>query len=101
MPVPVRNVTDIEMGLWLEGIQTFAKYTSPWLALVDERKFQRTVDRIEALDARAMAGCHSPVIDGGRVADAITATRTAPWATVAPQPDQSVLDAIRGVLEPA
>ena len=35
------------------------------------------------------------------MADAIAATRTAPWAEVPPQPDQAVLDAIRSVLEPA
>jgi hypothetical protein len=45
-----------------------------------------------------IAGCHTPAIDRGYVADTIAATRTAPWATVPPQPDQSVLDAINGVL---
>lgn len=38
---------------------------------------------------------------GGFVTEAITATRTAPWATVPPQPDQSVLDTIHAVLAAA
>ena len=101
MLTPVRNAADIDLGFWLEGIHTFARYVSPWLSLVDGAKFQRTVDRIEALQPNVLAGCHSAAVDGSRVAEAIAATRTAPWATVAPQPDQSVLDAIRGVLEPA
>ena len=101
MLTPVRNAADIDLGFWLEGIHTFARYISPWLSLVDEAKFQRTVDRIEALQPKVLAGCHSPAVDGSRVAEAIAATRTAPWATVPPQPDQSVLDAIHAALEPA
>jgi flavorubredoxin len=101
MPVPVRDVAEIDLAPWLEGIHTFAQYISPWLDLVDERKFQRTVDRIDSLSPKVLAGCHTPAIGSGYVADAIAATRTAPWAVVPPQPDQTVLDAIRAVLEPA
>jgi flavorubredoxin len=101
MVTPVTDVADLELGPWIEGIHTFAQYISPWLAVVDAAKFQRTVDRIEHLQPTVLAGCHSAAIQGAFVAEAIQATRTAPWATVAPQPDQSVLDAIRGALEAA
>jgi flavorubredoxin len=101
MPTPVRHAADIELGPWIEGIHTFARYISPWLTLVDPARFQRTVDRIEALRPTVLAGCHSAAITHDRVGEALDATRTAPWATIPPQPDQSVLDAIRGVLEPA
>jgi flavorubredoxin len=97
---PVRHVGELDREPWIAGIHTFARYISPWLSLVDEAKFQATVDRIEALRPHVLAGCHSPVIDGGFVADAIAETRKAPWATIPPQPDQSVLDAITGALEP-
>jgi flavorubredoxin len=101
MATPVTNVADLDFAEWLEGIHTLAQYISPWLAVVDAAKFQRTVDRIEALQPEVLVGCHSPVVEGSYVAEAINATRTAPWATVAPQPDQSVLDAIRAVLPAA
>lgn len=101
MPVPVRDVEELELGPWLEGIHTFAQYISPWLGVVDAAKFQRTVDRIEALQPQVLVGCHSPAVRGHLVAEAIGATRTAPWATVPPQPDQSVLDAIQSVLAAA
>jgi len=100
MATPVPRVRDLDLVPWLEGIHTFAQYVSPWLGLVDPARFQRTVDRIEALAPRVIAGCHTPAIDHGYVGDAIAATRTAPWATVPPQPDQSVLDAIQRALEP-
>jgi flavorubredoxin len=101
MVMPVRDVDELDPLAWLDGIHTFARYVSPWLELVDEAKFQRTVDRIEALEPKVMTGCHSPAITGERVHDALAATRTAPWATVAPQPDQSVLDTIQAALAPA
>jgi flavorubredoxin len=101
MATPVRNVADLDFGQWLEGIHTFAQYISPWLGLVDAAKFQRTVDRIAALQPKVLVGCHSPVVEGSYVGEAINATRTAPWATVPPQPDQSVLDAIQAVLDAA
>ncbi|QYG95076.1 MBL fold metallo-hydrolase [Iamia sp. SCSIO 61187] len=101
MATPVHRVADLELVPWLEGIHTFAQYVSPWLELVDPARFQRAVDRIEALAPTVIAGCHTPVIDRGYVGDAIAATRSAPWATVAPQPDQSVLDAIQHALAEA
>ena len=65
MTTPVRNVADLDPEPWAEGIHTFARYISPWLSLVDEGKFQRTVDRIEALQPLVIAGCHTPAIDQG------------------------------------
>jgi flavorubredoxin len=100
MAVPVRTVAELDLVEWLEGIHTFARYISPWLPIVDAGRYQRTVDRIADLEPRVLVGCHSPVVEGGYVQDAIAATRTAPWATVPPQPDQSVLDAIHAALAP-
>ncbi len=101
MTTPVRHVGELDQEEWELGIHTFAQYISPWLHVVDDAKFRRTVDRIEALSPRVLAGCHSPAVDGPYVAKALEATRMAPWAEVAPQPDQSVLDAIHSALEPA
>jgi flavorubredoxin len=100
MVAPVRHVADLDHGSWIEGVCTFARYISPWLTLVDEARFQRTVDRIEALQPQVIAGCHTPAIDAAFVADAVAATRIAPSTDVVPQPDQSVLDALQATLEP-
>ena len=100
MTTPVRNVEELDRELWIEGIHTFARYLSPWLTLVDDAKFQATVDRIEALRPTVLVGCHSPAIQRDHIADALAATRAAPRADVPPQPDQAVLDVIHAVLEP-
>jgi flavorubredoxin len=93
MATPARHVSELDHDAWTAGIHTFARYVSPWLTLVDPVRYGRTVDRIEALRPRVLAGCHTPVIDGPWVADALGATRVAPVVDVPPQPDQSVLDA--------
>lgn len=99
MPVPVTQVTDLDQAGWLHGINTFDRYVSPWLELVDDRRFQATVDRIEALAPAVIAGCHTPAITGrDQVAAALSATRRSPSADVPAQPDQAVLQQIQQAL---
>lgn len=92
---PVRTADEVDEGFWAEGINTFDRYVSPWLDIVDDARFQATVDRVAALAPAVMASCHSPAIMGDRVAAALAATRRSPSADVAPPPDQAVLDEIQ------
>ncbi len=89
------------LDFWLDGRATFDHYVSPWLEMVDDARFQRSVDRIAQLSPSAMAGCHTPAIRGRSVATAIESTRRSPSTVVAPQPDQAVLEEIQRALEPA
>jgi flavorubredoxin len=89
------HVADMDLGFWREGMTMFNQYVSPWLQLVDDEKFQLTVDRIEALGATAIVGCHTPIIGRDLVGEAIDITRKSADAIVAPQPDQAVLDQIQ------
>ena len=82
----------------MEGVATFNQYVSPWVTLVDDRRYQATVDRVADLAPEAIVGCHTPVISGERIATAVDVTRRAPQLTVAPQPDQAVLDEIQHAL---
>ncbi len=90
-----RNVDEIDPGFWGEGMAMFNRYVSPWLELVDDAKFQKTVDRIEQLGAQVLAGCHTPVIGRAHVGQALEHTRRSPHATIQPQPNQEVLDQIQ------
>ena len=98
METVVRSVTDIDPEYWKQGMPTFNRWVSPWLELVDDAKFQKTVDRIEQLGASVIAGCHTPAIPRSHIAAALEATRQSPYATVLPQPDQDVLDQIQLVM---
>jgi flavorubredoxin len=95
MEKPCVDVADLETSAWLGGINTFDRYVAEWLPIVDDRKFQATVDRVEALAPAVIAGCHTPAIKGARVAAALQATRRSPSAEVPPQPDQAVLEQIQ------
>ena len=98
MPTPVPDVAELDPTGWLEGMAMFDQYVSPWLLLVDDAKFQRTVDRVEALAPTTIVGCHTPVIGPTHVGAALDATRRVPSMTVPPQPDQAVLEAIQATL---
>jgi flavorubredoxin len=98
MITPVRNVADIDADFWFEGMMTFNQYVAPWITLTDEAKFGATVDRIEALGASYLVGCHTPVIGRDRIDQALAATRRSPFASVEPQPDQAVLEQIQRTL---
>src|SRR5690606_28079301 len=78
---PVRSVEELDRDFWVQGIHTFDNYISRWLPLVDEARFQATVDRVEALGATAIAGCHTPAVTGAKVAEALSATRRSPTAS--------------------
>jgi flavorubredoxin len=92
----VRSVTDLDNTYWNEGMPTFNRWVSPWLEMVDDAKFQKTVDRIEQLQASVIAGCHTPAIPRPQIPAALAATRRSPQlAHVLPQPDQNVLDQIQ------
>jgi hypothetical protein len=96
------TVDNIDPGFWREGMAMFSQYVSPWYALVDDAKFQQTVDRVESLGVTTIAGCHTPGILGSRVATAFEQMRTFRTTTVPAEPGQEVLDAmIAGLLVPA
>lgn len=92
---PVRDASELDAPFWTEGIATFNHYISPWLALVDDMRYQATVDRIDELRPSVIAGCHTPAIRAAQVAHAIEVTRRTPSMSVAAQPDQAVLDQIQ------
>lgn len=95
MPTPVRDVAELEATFWEQGMPTFNQWVAPWMTIADDRKFQATVDRVEALGASTLAGCHTPLIGHSHVDRAIAATRRSAAVDVAPQPDQAVLDQIQ------
>jgi flavorubredoxin len=100
MLTPTATTSDSDPGFLAEGQHMFDRYVSPWLELVDDRRFQLEVDRVQALAPTAMVGCHTPAILGrDRVEMAIAATRSSPTAEVQPQPDQAVLDQIQLAIE--
>jgi flavorubredoxin len=95
MPHPMPTIAELDDDFWLGGMTMFNNYVSPWLDLVDDAKFQATVDRIEALHPTLLVGSHTPAVSPTRVARAIATTRRSPGATFDPEPDQTTLELIQ------
>src|SRR4029079_9997183 len=49
MLAPARDVDEIDLDFWTDGMHMFDQYVSPWVTMVDDAKFQATVDRVAAL----------------------------------------------------
>jgi hypothetical protein len=65
---------------------------SPWLSLVDVEKYGHYVDRVQTLDIKTIASCHSPVIEGPFIEWAFAHVRQLPTLDPPPMPDHSVLE---------
>ena len=88
------NVEDLSADEWREGFTTFQLLNSPWLSLVDDARYQVSVDRLAALDIRAIASAHGPAITGANVRIGIEMLRGLSGRDVPEAPGQALLDDI-------
>ena len=95
LPGPETPVADLDPEFWSFGLMLFALgAVSPWLSLVDETKYGRDVDRVQSLDIKTIAGCHTPAIEGPFIDRAFDRIRQLPSLDPPQLPDQSVLDQV-------
>jgi ODP family beta lactamase len=95
LPDPQVGVADLDPDFWAGGLALFALgAVSPWLSMVDERKYGLYVDRVQNLAITTVAACHSPVIEGPLIERAFGHIRQLPALDPPALPDQSVLDQI-------
>jgi hypothetical protein len=93
--VPAEDLDGIDEDFWHFGMTLFALGgVSPWLQLVDEKKYGRHVDTVQNLGATAIGCCHSPVLRGDRIDEAFRFVRGLPTTDMPDLPDQSVLEQI-------
>ena len=89
------GIADLPPDFWSDGLALFALgAVSPWLSMLDLEKWNRRVDEIQGLDIKAIAACHSPVIEGEFIGQAFERVRALPTIDPPPMPDQSVLEQI-------
>jgi flavorubredoxin len=95
LPAPETPIADLDSEFWNFGLMLFALgAVSPWLSLVDEAKYGRYVDRVQSLDIKTIAGCHTPVIEGPYIGRAFERIRQLPSLDPPQLPDQSALDQV-------
>ena len=100
-PMPggiVESAADFEAEHWRNGMAMFMHHAlSPWLSIVDQQKYEATVNASRSLGPTTLALAHSPVIRQAQVDAAYDLITEMPSIPAPPCPDQSVLDAFLGV----
>ncbi|HVJ97607.1 MAG TPA: MBL fold metallo-hydrolase [Acidimicrobiia bacterium] len=95
LPDHTLGVADLDEEFWTGGMHLFALgAVSPWLTMIDPVKYGKYVDGVQNLDIKAVASCHSPVLEGAFIDKAFATVRTFPTLDAPMMPDQSVLDQI-------
>ena len=75
VPEPLAESADLPDSAFEDGQLLGGRLIAPWGELLDDAKYQRYVDRVQQLDITVVAGCHTPVLRGSRVAEAFATTR--------------------------
>jgi flavorubredoxin len=92
---PCATMSDLDMDFVAESLPPFIYYAlSPWLSVVDPKKYTATCDAVQALGMTTIAGAHAPLITEESIDKVFQIARELPSATPPPCPDQSVLDAL-------
>lgn len=100
-PMPgsiVETAADFDQDHWRHGMAMFMHHAlSPWLSIVDQKRYAESVEKSRSLGMSTIASAHSPVIPSGKIDDAYELILEMPSIPPPPCPDQSVLDAVLGV----
>ena len=93
-PEPVVHADEMSSDELATSFVSGHGWLSPWVAMVDDAKYQTEVDRIAGLGITTWAQTHGPVYEGAHIDRAIELLRTVPSAALTPQPGQAELDAV-------
>ncbi|HEU5150198.1 MAG TPA: MBL fold metallo-hydrolase [Iamia sp.] len=94
VPTGTPDVAALDPALWHHGTIQMQLMNSPWVSVVDERRYHDSVDALARAGVGTIASCHGPAITGGDVARAFEMLHELPSAVVEPAPGQPVLDEI-------
>ncbi len=95
---PMDDISKLDGGAWKFGLEFFNRLNSPWFKLLDPAKYERHVDRVQALDIQVIAACHTPVIRRPQMDEAFNLIRQIPHGDPPPQPGQPDLEALMRAL---
>lgn len=93
-PHPVVHAEEMPDDELAVSFVTAHRWASPWVAMVDDGKYQGEVSRIADLGIKTWVQTHGPVYEGAHIDLAIELLRAVPGSDPVPQPGQVDLDAI-------
>jgi flavorubredoxin len=92
VPAPMPYIGELSDNEFRDGQFFGGRLVSPWATLVDGQKFQAVVNETQRFGAEVIAGCHSPVLRGQRIAEAFDLLRQLPDVPAWPGFTQADLD---------
>jgi flavorubredoxin len=92
VPAPMPYVGELSDNEFRDGQFFGGRLVSPWTTLLDRQKFQAVVNETQRFGAEVIAGCHSPVLRGPRIAEAFDLLRQLPDVPAWPEFTQADLD---------
>ena len=90
----VYEAPDVPSDLYDETFTLFNSMISPWHQWLSPERYGRHVDSIAAIDPKAIASAHGPVLRGAFIAGAFDRVRALAGQPIVPPPGQETLDAI-------
>ena len=64
IPDLAEDVADVPEPAYAEGFSLFNRLNHPWFALVDQKKFEVSLENIRRLQVKVIGSCHSPLARG-------------------------------------
>jgi flavorubredoxin len=99
LPDPKLQISDLDEEFWFFGLHMFALgAVSPWITMLDPKKYGAYIDGVQKLPIKTVAACHTPVIEGDYITKAFNRVREFPTLAPPELPNQNVLEAIVAAL---
>jgi len=88
---PVDRVDQMPAAMWAEGMARFHHFSvCPWIAMVDQARFQAEVSKLAGLGIEVIVGAHTPVICGSAVSQAFEQLARLPSTVPPPMADAGI-----------
>jgi len=95
LPDPKLQISDLDEEFWFFGLHMFALgAVSPWITMLDVKKYGAYIDAVQKLPIKTVAACHTPAIEGDYIAKAFNRVREFPTLDPPQLPNQAVLEQI-------
>ncbi|HTL83565.1 MAG TPA: MBL fold metallo-hydrolase [Acidimicrobiia bacterium] len=95
LPDPKLQISDLDEEFWFFGLHMFALgAVSPWITMLDAKKYGAYIDAVQKLPIKTVAACHTPVIEGDYITKAFNRVREFPTLDPPQLPNQVVLEQI-------
>jgi len=89
---------DVADDLYALTFELHTAWNSPWLEWVDPARFEAHVAEVAALPVEVAVPCHSPILRGSQIDDALARTVALAARPIPPMPRQADLEALLAAL---